>query len=366
MRKNDIKISQICALFLTLLPLGKIISAPSYFAQLCNEKLWQPVIILFLVDILFIFYIFFIIKKAQNKTFFAILSDNYSEFFAKTVYFIYAIFFLIKAFLPLIEHKSLIENSFYESLPSPPVFYPLFAVTVYISLKGLKTLGRAAQIGTVITWTGLGITLYLSATTGDWQALLPIFYGTTKSTAICSLNGILWFNDAIYLLFFMGHFDTQKHGLLKLIISYAVPSVAIILFFCCFYSIFTSVAATQKLAINTISIFSVALENVGRFDYLAVFLLAATNVLSVAFPILLSTKCLERALGTKKALIPSLIVNSILAAATIAFSQKYDLCLNVCVKYFVPFLWFCAYILPLTAIKNGKSYLAHTVPNNGN
>ncbi len=71
MKKNQINIKQLCAIFLALMPITKIITAPSIFAGACNEKLWQPLLILFFADLCLIFLLFLITKKHEGKSFFS-------------------------------------------------------------------------------------------------------------------------------------------------------------------------------------------------------------------------------------------------------------------------------------------------------
>jgi len=354
MSKNDIKTKQICALFFCLLPLTKIVCAPSAISRVYKEKLWQPLVIWFALEILFLLYVFFLIKKHGNKTFFAILKDGYGETTAKIVYFLFGLFFLVKSFLPLIEHKMLIETAFYEILPSSPVFYPLFLVTTYISLKGLKSLGRAAEFCLPICWAGLAVILFLSAPSGDPENLLPLFSGS-KSGAISLLSTFSWFGDALYLLFFMGHFDLEKHDRLKLVFSYAIPAVFVVAFFCCFYAVFAAVAPTQPIAVKETGIFSVTLQNVGRFDYLAVFLITLASVLSVAFPIVTSVKLFERAFSAKNATIPALVVNILLFIATCFFSQKFENILGVYMKYLSPIFVIFTFIIPISGLRSSSN-----------
>ena len=112
MNKNNIKIKQICALFVCLLPLTKIVCAPAMIAKTFEQNMWIPPLVWFALEILFIGFVFILDKMHGGKTFFDILKDCYGEFFAKSIYFIYGVFFLVKSFLPLIEHKALIETAF--------------------------------------------------------------------------------------------------------------------------------------------------------------------------------------------------------------------------------------------------------------
>ena len=353
MNKNNIKVKQICALFICLLPLSKIVSAPAMIAETYAEKMWLPPLVWFSLELLFIGFVFVLDKIHGGKTFFDILSNEYGENFAKAVYFFYGVFFLIKSFLPLIEHKALIETAFYEILPSTPIFYPLFLVTFYISLKGLKALGRAAEFCLPLCWAGLITVMFLAVPSGNAEALLPLFYGH-KNGAIGLLSTVSWFGDALYFLFFMGHFEKEKRSVLRVLSSYAIPAVFTLGFFLCFYAVFVFVAPTQLIAVKEVGIFSVTLQNVGRFDYIAVFLIALASVLSVSFPIVSSVKMFERAFSVKKAFIPALVINAVLLIATYLFAHKYRLIADIYRKYLYP-LFIFVFILPLLGLKRRKN-----------
>lgn len=360
MVKNNIKLKQICSMFIALLPLSKIVSAPSVFAKFCGEKLWQPLVILLIFDLLLLFVFCTVSKMHEGKSAYTILKENYSEWVAKIVLFIYALFFLLKAFVPLIEHKQLVENAFYETLPKAPIFYPLIIVTFYVSLKGFKTIGRASELFFPITLVGLAFVIYLSATSGDYNALLPLLK-SDKSVAICSLNGILWFNDAIYLLMFLGNFKNENRQFLKLLVSYAIPFLLTVFVYVAFFSIFSFVAQTQKLAISSMSIFSITLVNVGRFDYFAVFLISMVSVLAISLPITCATKCLTYCFNFKSSLVPALITNILIFALVIALPTNHDVVINFYFKYITPIFVFVGYILPLTLLKRRKEYELQTL-----
>jgi hypothetical protein len=277
MSKTKLNAKQICALFIAVCPLTKLISAPAVFSGYCNEKLWQPLILNFTVDFLLISLCFYLCKRNPGKTFFEILSDCYGLIFTKIIFTLYAIFFTAKAVIPLIEQKEFIENAFYETLPQAPVFYPIFIVIFFMAIKGYSTLGKTAQLSLFVSGAGLMLILFLSIPTASFKNMLPLLAFSKKSGAICALNALSWFNDAIYLLFFIGYFKSEKSSFKFIFFGYAVMSVIVILYFVTFYSIFSYIAPTQELALNSMSIFGVTLVNVGRFDYVALFLLAMTG-----------------------------------------------------------------------------------------
>lgn len=354
MKEKSLNVNQICAFLLAVIPLTKLITAPAVFAGYCNEQLWQPLVILALFDILLIFIFVFTIKKHNNRTFFDILSDSYSPNFAKTVFFIYAIFFICKSIIPLIEQKELIENAFYETLPQVPAFFPLFLVIFYICLRGLKTFGRLSQACLFISLSGILLILFLSFSTAEFKYILPLHKLPTKSVAICSLNALSWFNDAIYLFFFMGHFEQEKKQNLKIFLSYVSAFFILLVYFIIFYCIFTFIAPTQKIALNSMSIFGVTLVNVGRFDYIALFLLSMSSIVAVSTPLVLATHCFKKVFESENNLIFAIISSVIPFIITLFFASKYESVLSFCTQYLTPLYLICGYVLPFFALGGKK------------
>lgn len=351
MKEKSITTNQICALFIALIPLTKLITAPAVLSGYLQERLWHPLILLFALDIALIFLFLYFERKHSSATFFEILSNNYSKGVAKGIFFIYALYFFAKSFIPIIEQKELIENAFYETLPQVPAFFPVFLVIFYICLKGFKTLGRLSQFCLFLSLFGISLILFLSIPTAEYSYLLPIINVKPKSEAIVTLKALSWFNDAIYLLFFMGYFKREKKDKTKLIVSYLICVAIVVLYFVTFYGIFTYISPTQKIALNYMSIFGVTLVNVGRFDYLALFLLTTASVVSISLPLVFSTYCLKEVFGLKEEKIPAIVVTACAFLLTVFFSSKYELILTFVTKYLTPLYVICGYVLPFLCFK---------------
>ena len=357
MKEKSITVNQISAIFIAILPLIKLITAPAVFSGYSNEKLWQPLFLLIVIDLLMILFYLYIDKKFNGQSFYEILTTSYGSIVAKIVFFIYFIFFLSKSILPLIEQKELIENAFYETLPQVPAFYPVFIIIFYLSLKGFKTLGRISQFCLFITIPGIMLILFLSFPTAEYKYLAPLFSFNTKSVAICALNGLSWFCDSIYLLFFCGHFKRVKNNNLKIIASYLSGAIITTIFFITFYAIFTFVSQTQKIALNSISVFGVTLVNVGRFDYIALFLLTISSAISISIPLITATYCLSEIFRNTKKEILALICTVIPLLIIIFFASKYESVLLFITRYLTPLYIICGYVLPFLCIGGKKNDL---------
>lgn len=361
MIRNDVKTRQIATFFIAFLPMVKILSAPAAFSAFCGEKLWQPALLLFLIDFLLIFLFMFYAKKREYLPFFDILTQDYSKTFAQIVFFIYGVFFLLRAFVPLCEYKYLVETGFYEVMPRSEIFFPVFALTFYMAIKGLKVLGRCSEIAAPITVIGMLIIFYLTFGSGDFSNLLPLFYGSGVKEINCAVKNTFWFNDAVYLILFCGHFKNDKKMTLKISVCYAISAALTLFFYLCFYSVFYTVAPIEKTAISSVSIFSVTLINVGRFDYLALFILTISGVFAISVPVLASVKCFGRAFQTRKTVIPSIVVNLALFISVAVFSEKLDAIVSFYQEKLFPFFIFCGYFLPFLGLKgciNKKQIIA--------
>ncbi len=357
MTKKTLTIKQICAIFIALIPALKLISAPSIMAEFCKEKLWFPPLLLCILDLVLIFLLLIASKKHNYQNSYDILCKTYSKGFAKVVFFIWAIFFLLKAFIPLLEHKHLIERSFYETLQKMPIFLPFFAICFYVCLKGLKAVGRVCQILAPFSIIALIVLFYLSISPGDYKTLLPIFNINLKSGAIGALNACLWFNDAVYLIFFTSSPKGENKPFLKLAVCYLIPFIMTVTMFIMFYAIFSSIAVSQQLAMSSMSIFSLTLVNIGRFDHLAVFILSLCLVVAISLPILCSVKCICFCFDLKSKLIPAIVINIALLVFTLIFGDRYRQVLDFYFKYITPFIFACGYLLPLLLLGGRKNDL---------
>lgn len=345
--KNKVKIRQICFVFLAFLPVTKISLLPSVIASFCEEQLYLACLLNCLLDLGVLAIILFIVKKHDNNTLFEIIKTNFSNTLAQIVYFFYGMYFLIKAILPIFEQQDYIHNTLYEISPSTIIFMPFFILSFYASLKGLKILGRCADLSIWFTLLGLFLVFLLSVPQGDFTNLLPIIQKPTYKPINASFKTLIWYSDSIYMLFFMGHFKQEGKQNKKVLLSFLGASLVTVFFMIVFYATFSHIAKTRFLAVPELTIYSLSLANTARFDYIAIFLLMFSQVFAIILPIYFATKCFERAFGFKSSFIPAIIVNLSLAVLTYIFSGKLFLVLKIITDYFSIFFIIVGYIVPL-------------------
>lgn len=343
--KNLIKPRQICFIFLTLVPVTKIIGYPAFVFSNAESGFLIPIAMNFLLDILLLTFILIAAKRLGETTFYNATQQTLGTAVAKITFALYSVYFFLKAVFPLSEQKFYIENTLYEIMPAGITFYPFFIISFYASLKGLKIFGRCSDLTIFLVAAGLALAIGLGISSVDLTEFLPFFEKPFPDLAKTSLSSLVYFGDSLYMLFFIGHYRKEKHSGRNMILSYGGAALATIIFvsvFCCIYG---PISGSQPFALPAATVFSVNATNAARFDYLAVFLLLFAQVNAVIFPLFVSAKCLERVLGTKKSLWCALAVNLAAAIAIIFFSEKTFMLQNVTEEYLSYFFAFVSFVL---------------------
>ena len=359
--KNEISIRQICAIFIALTPVNKILTLPSILAGYTQNQLYIPLIISFAIDMLILFLILKLGERFKNQTFFDILTSSFGKTTAKVIFFILGLHFFLKSFLPIVEQKHFIDNTLYEVFPNFISFFPLLILSAYACVKGLKVLGRCADISLWLTGVSILLIICFSITSSDLSNILPINKMPTYNTINACFTTIIWFTESLYMFLFLGHFKSEKKQNVKIMVSFLIASIIVLAIAVIFYGVFGDISKTQIFAVSDMTIYTTKIINVGRFDYLAIFLLLFSKIFSICMPVYMATKCFEYAFGLKKALIPALIINGALLLSIIILEDKLYAILAFSKSYVNWFFLFTAYILPIILFifargkQNGKA-----------
>lgn len=128
-----------------MLPLTKTIIYPTTLVyDVGHDLLWSAAINL-VAESLIILSVMLLSKKT-DKTLFELVENTFGNVGARIVYGLFAVFFIVAAALPIMEQKSFVLTVFYENVPSFISFAPFFALSLFASIKGIKSIGRMADV----------------------------------------------------------------------------------------------------------------------------------------------------------------------------------------------------------------------------
>ena len=352
---KEIKARQICFFFIALLPVTKLFMMPSILARTAGEDLWLSALINFLLDLITVAVMLACAKKYDTDIY-GLIEGAFGKGVAKIIYFVYFAFFMLKAIVPIIEQRDFVELTLYLVMPSPFYFIPFFIVMFYLCTKKPRVFGRAADVLWAGTLTGLLLLVALSVKNADFAALLPgfanknkIFYGSYVSS--------VWFKDGVYMLFFIGRFNREKHSSLKIILSFVLSAALTLFTIIIFYCAFTSIAFRQQFALTEIAKYTTVINNTGRLDYIAILLMLFSNLFALALPVFFAAKILDKIFSITKPWISPLIC-SLLIAVPVFLLNEFSYSIEFfTLNYLSAFFILSGNILPLFTvfIKERKS-----------
>ena len=328
---------------------------PASLSHFSSEALWLSAFINIAIDFLLLLLVLKVLNDAKEENIMLYFENKFGKTFSKVLCFIYALFFILKTFIPIYEQKNSIELTFYETQPTFLTFMPFFIVAFYIVLKGVRPYARSMEISLWIFILGIFIIFLLSAFSGNYSALLPVI-PSNASFLNGSLKTLIWFGDPLFLLFFAGKIKKTYNHNKKIIIAFIVYALITITFLVMFYSIFDTIAERQYYASLKMSKYSISLSDIGRFDYLGAFLLSGINVFQICLPLIFASILLAYCFNFKNKIIPALIVVSIEFVLSILTQNDFFKSLDFMQNYMVYFFIVMTYLVPIIILFKRRKY----------
>jgi len=342
---KKISVRQLCFIIIALFSVSKFYVLPARVSGVSHEGGYLSVAINFLLDFLLLLICVYAVKL-KEKPLYQTSIETFGTPLTKITYFLYAIYFIAKAFIPLLEQKNTISLTFYESQPTLLIFMPFFILAFYIMAKGVNAFSRSVEIIIWVFFIALFIILALSVSAGRYASLLPIVQPLDKLLK-GSHSSLLWFGDPLCILFLGDYLSNEKGLVKKTIISYIISAAITILLIIVFYAIFGPIAERQYYAPIKMSKYSITLSNIGRFDYLGSVMFSAVSVYGICLPLLLSCICFNKVFNLKvnNLIFPS-IVSIVEAVLLFVFQNEIFTHINFFQTYLLPFFMVMTYILP--------------------
>lgn len=342
----QLKSRQICLFFLAFLPIIKLFTLPSMLAKICHEDMWICSVFNLLLDLTTLTFLILACKKTRCS-FYTLLEKSFGKIGSKVILALYFIMFMLKAIIPINEQRDYVEFTLYTLMPTTYYFIPFFVLAIYFCTKKLRVLGRISDIMWLPTILGFLTLFLLSINNADISAILPIGARGISASLTGSYKSLTWFGDCAYMLFFIGEFSYQKKDGIKIVLSYLLGAIMVIVFMVIFYSIFTSIAPFKRFALPEISKYTTVINSTGRFDYIGIILLLLSNAFSLVIPLFFAVNILNKIVGFKKKFISPIIVVLIHLYITIFLNSYFYSIENFITNYCGFFFLILSNVLPI-------------------
>ncbi len=228
MRKS-IDASQLSVFVFIAVMALKIFLAPGLLIKYSGRDGWISMLIFVLIELAMLLVILFIIKLNPDKTFYEVLLGSVGKIVAKAIMLVFAVLLGVKTIIMIGEIRLFFTTSILRSIDFTVCFILLLFLLVLFASKGLRPLGRTAQLFFPFILASLAILFFLTAGNLEISGLYPMI--ADKSDIIGTLNKFpLWFGDVAVLLIFTGRVRMRKLFVLKSMASALISSAAVMYF----------------------------------------------------------------------------------------------------------------------------------------
>ena len=336
---------QIALVAAFLLPAAKLLEVPSLLATYAAGDLLLPAFLHFVLQFGVLFALIFAASKSE-KTLFERLNQHLGKW-ALIFYVLYAVYFLLAAILPLLDVEKFTYAAFFDTSPTVFAFVSFFIFSGFLCAKGLKTLGRAADLCLFLFLIPFLALIGMSLFTADFSHLLPLFGNKFGDTMYAFKRTTPHFSDTILLLPLIGNLQYKKGDGIKILGGYAVGAGGTLLFLATFFGIYASIAPREHYAFSKIAQYFPALDVIGRFDLLFVYMLTIVLLIFTAMPLQYATQLFCEGFKVKSHVFVSAIVNVGALLFLLFANRRYDAIYTLISGKFPLVFWFIADVVPL-------------------
>ena len=306
--KTDVVNSrQIALAAACLLPAARLLEAPSILAKYAAGDLLLPAFLHFLLQGGLLFILLFTISRSE-KTLFERLEIRFGKW-SVLVYIALSIYYLFSAILPLFDLEKFTYAVFFDTAPTSFSFLFFFFFSAFMCVKGIKTLSRAADLCLFLYLIPFILLVSMGFFAADFTQLLPLFEKPFGHTMYALKYSTPHFLDSIFLLPLLGNLRYQKGDTVKIMTGYGAGAFGSLFFLATFFSIFSSIAPREHYAFAKIAQYFPALDVVGRFDLLFVYMLTIVLFFFTVMPLQFTTHLFCQAIGCTRPVIISTLLN---------------------------------------------------------
>lgn len=307
------------ALFLITICLvvNKVQRLPSFISAKLGRHGWLVFLMVGVVEIISLTLALFFIKKSKNRTTYQICEKAGGKIFAKGVYILLGIYFLLNSLLPYEAVHDLFANILFDFL-SWETYSLVFAITIFfIANRRLRDVGRVGEIFYYAIVISFIILLSLGATTTNYQRILPLADINFVKIVDTCITYSLWFGDFLIVYAIVGRVkDGEKLGG-KLTIAYGICIIILSFSYIIFYGLYEHLSPNQNSLISSISQFSLLNLEIGRIDWFFVLFFQIGTVIASGLYLHLASESFRQVIGIKNKKYVALVLVSLIYLADI-------------------------------------------------
>ncbi len=289
---------QLCFILAFILPVSKLLEAPSLLAYFSKGDLLVPAFFHYALQTGVLIALLYACSRSE-KTLFERLCDV-SKPLAAGVYIVLAAYFVFSDLFPLLDVERFANTAFFDTAPAVSAFLPFFLLSAFICVKDEKAIGRSADLCMPIFLFSFFGLIFMALGEADFTELCPLFGSSAEANIKGVYHSFVHFSDTALMIPLLGAYRYEKGDGKRIVGAYAGGGSFVLLFLAVFYGVFGALAPRETYAFDKIARYFSALDVVGRVDLLLVYLITVVLLYAYALPLQLAVICLCGACGTKR------------------------------------------------------------------
>ena len=359
--KDELYARQIafCAAF--ILPMGKLLEAPSLLASFAKGDILLPAILQFLSQTLALLGILYAASRSEKS-----LWERIQQRLGKGVfvfYIFFALYYLFFAILPLLDFEKFVYAAFFDTAPTTFSFGFFFILLAFVCSKGLRSFARSADLCLFLFLLPFFALITMACFETDLTKLLPFFGSPFKGITQAVSHTAPHFSDALLLFPLIAKLKYKKGDGAKITIGYGAGAFMSLLFFAVFFGIFSSIAPREHYAFSKIAQYFSALDVLGRIDLVFIYLLSIVLLYYTCLPLLYTTECISAVFSLKTKALPASALSLFLFLFILFMNKYYNTFYQIISGSCAPIFLFISYLRPLFCLilsSKGESYAHQT------
>lgn len=330
-----------------LLPMGKLLEAPSLLAKYAKGDLLAPAFLHFFLQAAALALLLFALRKSKYS-----LAERLQAAIGKwaaPIYLLFAAYYLFAAVLPLLDLEKFTYAAFSDTEPTLFVFASFFFLAAFICTKSLKSIARCADLCLFLFLIPFCALLAMGAFKADFSHLLPLFGTPLEGTMSAFTHTIPHFSDLTMLLPLLFFYQPRKGDEKKILLGYGVGALCTLAFLAVFFGLYASIAPREHYAFSKIAQYFPALSVIGRLDLFFVYLISIVLLFFTCLPLQYATELVCATFSLSSRHYVATAINIAAFFFTLFCNKYYDSIYALFCKQFPIIFVLFAYLPPIFA-----------------
>lgn len=278
---------------------SKLLILPSILYTENQTSAIFSALIIFALEIIFLFFLLKIKKKHPNKSFFNFFENKIGNFLTKIILFLLFLFFIFKIVYVMQESFYFFKRSLYTAIPISLFLICVLPTVNAFAYRGLKPLGRTLEI---FFWVIFSLLIF--------STLAWLLTGTDLAFTITNNSGLggfltatfrhtFWFGDFVFLMFIIDKVKLEKKFQKQIFLYVGITIAWVLVFFVMYFIAFQTTAFTHPFAILNITQFISDFGTVGKFDILTITAVMLAMFFQLGILLICATNCFEKIIPFK-------------------------------------------------------------------